>query len=338
LNVGETLTVTPGTFTGLPEPTTVLQWQRSDDGLTGWADIAGATSVSYLLGFNDEDKYIRVQQTEENILGTATSNSVSTGQIQPASFVGLLDEYPNAAGAYSLRKLRALYSGSAVRVTTNGADGADIGFINNELDTATLEAFANGGDAYVSTWYDQSGNSKNATQSTLSQMPQIVDNGSTILENGKPAISLTGVNATGFATSLTGSSIFDFYAVTNANSNIQYILPDNATISETYYGYIARNQASPTLYLNYGTPSLYVNGNFETPATRIDVQALIATGNDLLQVHQGADTSAWSYIEFFRRFGFPMSGTAKEIVIYNTDQSGNRSGIETNINDFYNIY
>ena len=41
LNVAETLTATPGAFTGLPEPTTVLQWQRSDDGLTEWADIAG---------------------------------------------------------------------------------------------------------------------------------------------------------------------------------------------------------------------------------------------------------------------------------------------------------
>ena len=54
-------------------------------GLQGWADITGATSASYLLGSLDEDKYIRVQQTEENVLGTATANSVSTGQIQPAA-------------------------------------------------------------------------------------------------------------------------------------------------------------------------------------------------------------------------------------------------------------
>jgi hypothetical protein len=28
----------------------------------------------------------------------------------------------------------------------------------------------------------------------------------------------------------------------------------------------------------------------------------------------------------------------QEIIIYNSDQSTNRTGIETNINDYYNIY
>jgi len=86
LEVGETLTATAGNVSGVPTPTRVLQWQRSDNGTTGWADISGATGTSYLLGSLDEDKYIRVAQTEENILGTATANSASTAQIQPAAF------------------------------------------------------------------------------------------------------------------------------------------------------------------------------------------------------------------------------------------------------------
>ena len=86
LNVGETLTATAGTTSGEPTPTTSFQWQRSDNGTTGWADISGATGTTYLLGLNDEDKYIRVQQTEENILGTATANSASTAQIGASLF------------------------------------------------------------------------------------------------------------------------------------------------------------------------------------------------------------------------------------------------------------
>lgn len=107
-----------------------------------------------------------------------------------SAFTGLLDTYSGAAAAYSLRKLSSTYNGDVIVVTTNGSDSADIGFVNNELDTASLEAFAGSGDAYVSVWYDQSGNGNNATQTNFSNMPKIVSAGSTILENGKPTLSL----------------------------------------------------------------------------------------------------------------------------------------------------
>lgn len=343
LNVGETLTATPGTFTGIPEPTTVLQWQRSDDGLTGWADIAGAAGTTYLLGFNDEDKYIRVQQTEENILGTATANSVSTGQIQPAAFIGLLDEYPNAAGAYSLRKLRALYSGYAIRVTTNGTDSENIGFVNNELDTASLEAFANGGNAYVSTWYDQSGNGKDVSQSTFSKMPIIVLNGSTISDNLKPALDFQLATLVGTS----GYSFTDFaaFSVLNSDTSIAYPVSCQTNNNTGWRQHITGNQAfrsrlfgvnidtsnTPTLVqnllgtLSYGTNGYtYVNGVLGASASVTPSQDINAN------FEIGGSESVNSTLLYDGRF--------QEVVVYDSDQSTNRTGIETNINNFYNIY
>jgi len=60
-------------------------------------------------------------------------------------YVGLLDLFPNAAAAYSLRKLRAAYSGSAVRVRRSSDNTEqDIGFTTQgELDTASLLSFVN---------------------------------------------------------------------------------------------------------------------------------------------------------------------------------------------------
>jgi hypothetical protein len=57
-----------------------------------------------------------------------------------SAFVGLLDDYPTAAAAYSLRKLRNGYSGNAIRVRRS-SDNAElnIGFVANELDTAHLQ-------------------------------------------------------------------------------------------------------------------------------------------------------------------------------------------------------
>jgi hypothetical protein len=79
--VGETLTAISATTEGRPTPTRVLQWQRSDDGLSGWADIIGETSTTYILAEADYNKFVRVSQTETNGVGSDTANSISSGEI-----------------------------------------------------------------------------------------------------------------------------------------------------------------------------------------------------------------------------------------------------------------
>ena len=64
---------------------------------------------------------------------------INRGGVAP--FVGLLDLYPNAAAAYSVRLLKSDYAGSAmeVRIDTVGQRLYDIGFDENgDLDTADL--------------------------------------------------------------------------------------------------------------------------------------------------------------------------------------------------------
>jgi hypothetical protein len=51
-------TSTVGTWTGSPS-SFAYQWQISDDGETGWADIEGATSASYLAIEAQEEKFVR---------------------------------------------------------------------------------------------------------------------------------------------------------------------------------------------------------------------------------------------------------------------------------------
>jgi hypothetical protein len=54
----------------------------------------------------------------------------------------LLDLFPNASVAYSLRKLRTAYSGSAIRVRRSSDNAEqDIGFVDNELDTTSMLDF-----------------------------------------------------------------------------------------------------------------------------------------------------------------------------------------------------
>jgi len=82
--VGETLTATAASATGEPTPTTSWQWERSDNGTTGWASISGATSNTYTAVSADESKYLRVVQTETNTEGSDSANSAATAQVAAA--------------------------------------------------------------------------------------------------------------------------------------------------------------------------------------------------------------------------------------------------------------
>jgi len=69
---------------------------------------------------------------------------------QITQFVGLLDVYSGAAAAYSLRKLRTAYTGSAIQVRRASDNSTqDIGIVDNELDTSALTTFCSGNNGFV---------------------------------------------------------------------------------------------------------------------------------------------------------------------------------------------
>jgi hypothetical protein len=97
------------------------------------------------------------------------------------------------AAAYSFRKLRSAYAGSAVQLTRlSDSTTQNIGFAPNnfDFDKATATAFCAATSCYVSTWYDQSGNGANLipnntnavyTPSCQNGQPCITDNGTAYL-------------------------------------------------------------------------------------------------------------------------------------------------------------
>ena len=343
--VGETLTATAGDTTGTPPPTSTLQWQRSDNGVSGWSDISGATGTTYVLVSADETKYLRVEQTATNIAGSVTATSASTSQVQSA-FTGLLDTYSGAAAAYSLRLLRAEYSGSAIRVRrSDDNEEQDIGFRNNDLDTSTLESFSLGSDCFVVTWYDQSDNEtpNNATNATASQQPKIVSSGTTITDNSKPCIDFDG-----------SSDALEFEELTLGNSNwyINAVYDSTRTNLEDYLLYgdsgatrIRMYVTTARFYISNNSYSYSIDGHRNTQ----NLFTFEADDSRYLRVYKNADekgtAQAINADHYFKPSSLGQAGGSRtikgfvqEIIIYNSDQSSNRTGIETNINDHYSIY
>ena len=276
-----------------------------------------------------------------------TDNNISWGKsyadLAGGGFTGLLDTYSGAAAAYSLRQLSSAYSGNAIKVR-RASDNAeqDIAFANNELDTATLETFASGTDAFVTTWYDQSGNANNATQATASAQPQIVSSGSTILENGKPCVEFDGSDDQLSLSSSLGdveSTTFLTMKSLNTAEDVPYARGQYYTITmnPSFNSFEFRDfvntvyQSADVTALSQFVSSLYRGANSASLQIAIDGTIQSDTGeNGRVSFGSGSIGSASG--------NWWWNGRVQEIIEYNSNESSNRTGIETNINDFYSIY
>jgi len=246
----------------------------------------------------------------------------------------LLDTYSGAAAAYSLRKLRSDYSGNAVKVR-RASDNveADIGFnVFKELDTVALAAHCGSSDGFVSVWYDQS-SSNNATQSTAANQPKIYDGTTGVVTdaNGKPKIEYDTGKI--LDTSLSGNSVAWIFCALTAKDDS--ILMSEVSTNGTYL-FLPRAGSSSAAQGGYVVNQYYKNGATETYATRDDAATAWNNVHGVLTID--ADSSAVSSY----RFGFYNTSFGfhelQDVIIYHSDQSSNRTNIESNINTFYSIF
>ena len=95
----------------------------------------------------------------------------------------LLDAYPDAYAAYSLRKLSSTYDGPAIRVRRSSDDAEeDFGFVGDDLDIAGLEAWLAGSDGEVVVWYAQVAGTPNLIPDDGQNGPLIAEAGTVILD------------------------------------------------------------------------------------------------------------------------------------------------------------
>lgn len=307
--------------------------------------------------------------------GTAPASLVMTWE-DTASFVGLLDDYPGAAAAYSLRLLDSTYTGSAIRVR-RASDNAeqDIGFdSNNELDTSALATFCSGTNGFVRTLYDQSGNGNDLTQTTTGSQPKVYDiSTGVVTENGKSAIQMDsntkklsvpnskatfkflhdgGLSSTNYVVSPTnaretsGTTSKELFETGQYSSSIGLeIVYTSSQFSGTEIARFTVKNGTGTA-VDYTTPAqsfdigqnlltFYIDADNTTAADRLKVGLngeTLLTGN----TSTAAPSTANSQLDFTIYGGFVAHW--QEVVVWNADKSTDRSGIESNINDFYSIY
>jgi hypothetical protein len=278
-----------------------------------------------------------------------STHGIVGSQIQ--SFVGLLDTYPNAAAAYSVRKLRTAYTGSAIRVRRSSDNAEqDIGFDGSgNLDTIALTSFCSGTNGFVTTWYDQSGNGVNLVQTTAINQPKIVTSGVVSTTNSRPSIDFSShflQSVSNYSVNQLLSTFAILYptaAGTSLGADIfaQYFAPSppyNIWSVETYD--TNKFSASYSDGSAWNTPQLnsYTN-NVQYQITTIYDSTVITQrldgANQLTTSRSGSfNTTASPY--FIGAWPFYIAenafiGTIQEVIIYPAIQnSTNIAAIETN--------
>lgn len=140
--------------------------------------------------------YVRAYAESSLGVSYGQQKEFTTGELPVESFI--LDLFPSAHHAYSLRKLRTQYTGACLRVrrTAGTSTEVNVSFDSNgtisfnslispasgaATNATTLGQFAEGTvdglsaqSIFIVTWYDQSGNSKNSTQATAGNQPRLV--------------------------------------------------------------------------------------------------------------------------------------------------------------------
>ena len=145
------------------------------------ADDIGKPDVTVDIPWNQE----AIVNYDVNVDVSVQSSEVSLEEILPFT-PGLLNITDQAEVAYSLRKLSFLHTGAAIRVRREDNDEErDIGFANNELDVTSLASFCEGTNGFVTTWYDQSGNFNNATQTNTPLQARIYNSATGVTRDNK---------------------------------------------------------------------------------------------------------------------------------------------------------
>jgi hypothetical protein len=278
----------------------------------------------------------------------------------------LLDVYPSAAAAYSVRKLRSGYAGSAIRVRRS-SDNAEqnIGFdANDNLDTSSLTTFCSGTNGFVTTWYDQSGNGINATNTTAISQPQIVSSGSVINLNGKPTAQFTRANdhkLLNNAFSISGSTTFTWVgSITTPVPNWSYVFGIGFYNPGTGYQftpstYITTNDwtAGDLALVGNGyssgqAPRLVSNGSQYTSGVQALTLGILSTSNakvyknnSLVSQRIGLTGNVGSNVGLIigsNNYNEALPGNIQELIFWNSDQILNVGGINTSTNTYYATY
>ena len=249
--------------------------------------------------------------------------------LRPLARPLLLDAVPGAAAAYSLRQLSNAYTGPVVTVRRS-SDNAEEDFKASEIDDGTLTAFCGAGNGLVKTWHDQSGNGRDASQSTSSLQPRCVASGTLTVDSNTSLPALEFRPAAAVESSLDLSlidNIQHIYALARNDNTVFVTITRNSSANDLRGFFIrlapdkfnlqqigSSPQTHPFLISTGETHLLYVSASGTESQYGMDgAVAAPEAETDFIQVSQ---------IGKYHTSTFNLKGFLSELIMYQTPLSG----------------
>ena len=268
---------------------------------------------------------------ERNLFISVQDYTVRTTPVVPSL---LLDTYSGAVAAYSLRKVRAAYTGNCIQVQRQSDDAVlDINFDNaGGINIVALENFCAGTNGRIRRWYDQSGQGNDLVQTTEANQAPIVTSGSVIKDgDGHVYAECAAAN---YVSPVSIAQPFTAFAVAKVLAYGRLTFGNVLwSPNDTNQRFIAGSTLTGTQNVNFDVQNLFVvKADGSDSEIRLN-GAADATGT---LATSGIDTST----EIFTQPDPAQSGArqAYEFIVFSSDQSANYTGIESNINTHYSIY
>jgi hypothetical protein len=259
----------------------------------------------------------------------------------------LLDTY-SATAAYSLRQLKTGVT-SVIRVRRS-SDNSEQDFTATEITDGTLTTFTGANDGFVVRWYDQAG-SNNITQSTAASQPKLVSSGTVLTKGSLPAVDFDGSNdyldkSPAFINSIDISSFSVSHSSSTETVGTVLALAVNTTSTLRVF---QDSRTTPNRNLVINTPTSYAA---DLSTARVDtnqrlLSSFIDSSKNMSAFDNGATGGTNTYVGTFANNGLMvgrqqtttyLNGGVQEIILFNTDESANRTSIESDINGHYSIY
>lgn len=251
----------------------------------------------------------------------------------------LLDLYPGAVLALSLRRLRTAYAGACIRVRNSLGNELDIGFVGNYVDVATWTTFLNGNPGTIVGWYDQSLIGNNASQPVLTSQPTCVLSDAGL--NGRPSMALATNDFMSFPTLFSPQTDFTAFIVDDKSSVLSPILGDSTAgsyslISHWYDNVLLQgvapgyDQYGPENPANYGYLSLMITSN---PNKKV-----YKNGIQLIKTSTINQTFRFNVLGKYPADGFYFNGNIADVIVYPNLQSDDcRLKFEADVRTDYNL-
>jgi len=236
-------------------------------------------------------------------------------------------------------------SGSNVFFFTNSTASADVSITNLTLTQTTA-------DGTVSKWYDQSTtsgtpNAKHAVQTDAAKQPKIVSGGSLItggldfdgvderlitgsfsLTQAFTSFSVTSTDVSSTSAGIWGiadSESSPFEATSFYRSDDGFAINSGATLTTaSTQTYNTGRDYLKTSFFDGASSSIRVDG-----VTKVTATAGTTNPSGLLMLGQFISSSGGT--------GIRLNGKIQEIIIYDSDQTDNRTAFEANIGEVYGI-